>query len=725
MAHKVRWLTITMALVLAALPMVAPSQASAAGPYEILVLDESEAGALGMEVEHITDTSADGNIAVHAHYYGLYPTNNGIYVHFDVKISRLSPTDDISFETATAGCTQCTDPDCGLFWDTTRPAQPCYSRKGDGYTNFGVDQLDRNLVEIGGTSVFSVLGLKIIASSVQLDYCTNLEATWDDGKRRHDQFANQIAQKIMANYDAQTIALTLTPFSTSYSPGETVVISGSVTDASDSAPLAGASVAVNVAGTPLSATVDGAGVFSVNFAIPGDVGNVGYPVTVTASAPGYPDATEDVGFNVGDVPALSVTADTDKDSYLAGDTVVIQGSVTDGAAGVSGAAVAVNVSGSSMSTTADGSGGYRVEYPIAADAASGTFNVTVTATGTTSGSATAATTFTVGDVMSVEIETDKDLYLIGDTVYCTVTVKDSSGQPVQGASIDGTATYTGSGRSTVLSGTTDPSGQAPWTFLWGQTPGGDTLAEGKLKVELTATKSGLPDGTGSMLISGCGDKEKAATEDCLDCPEDCTCGPNEVCDPSSDFRNSDTMCSPKVAYVFVSNGLSAYHEWWASDDIAGIRKLYGSMGYKVPPNIYVDRIDDVAVYLSRPSTKAIAYAGHGEDPGGTPTIEVAAATGGNYGVKEAIAVNGKRDKGFLGVCQFGPYAAKWLDSKDKLEKILADRVEHPNLEYVFMFSCYSLDNLSMRDYLLKSGGTYWGYKGKLPGSASLVKSIKP
>jgi len=120
------------------------------------------------------------------------------------------------------------------------------------------------------------------------------------------------------------------------------------------------------------------------------------------------------------------------------------------------------VSGSPMSTTADGSGDYRVEFPIPADAAPSTFNVTVTATAD-SGSATAGTTFTVGDVMSVEIETDKDLYLVGDTVYCTITVKDPSGQLVGGVDVTGTATYTDSGRSTQLSGTTDPMGQSPWT----------------------------------------------------------------------------------------------------------------------------------------------------------------------------------------------------------------------------------------------------------------------
>jgi len=563
----------------------------------------------------------------------------------------------------------------------------------------------------------------LVVGSSKLDYGMN-QAVWDECLRRHSEFASAVAQKIRTSYAPQTIALSLTPFRSEYSPGETVVISGTVADSSDSSPLAGASLTIDVAGSPLAVTADGGGNFSVSFAIPGDVGMVGYPVTVTASAPGYPDVTQHTGFNVGAVPALSVTVGVDKAGYAPGDTAVISGRVVDGATGVSGASVSVTVSSATQVTTADGSGNYRVEYPIPAGAGPSTCNVSVTAT-TPKGSANGSTTFTVGQVMSVEIETDKDLYRIGDTVYCTITVKDPSGQPVAGADITGTATYTDSGRSTQLSGSTAATGQTSWTFTWGRTPGGATIAEGKLKVEITAAKSGMPDGAGSALIAGCGDLEKAPSEDCLDCREDCACGPDEVCDPSSDYRNGETMCGPKVAYVFISNGLSWYHEWWASDDIARIRKFYAAQGYTVPPSIYVDHINDIAPYLSRPSTRAIAYAGHGEEPGGKPTIEAEAATTGNYSVKAAIAATGKGDKGFLGVCQFGPYASKWVDSKDMLERILADRVERPNLDYVYMFACYSLDDTSMRDYLLRSGGTYWGYKGKLPGSGTLTKSVKP
>jgi hypothetical protein len=715
-------------LALVVLSVSTPHEASAAGPYEYLLLNQSEAGALGLEILQVIDNSADGNISLQGKYKGISQVDANMPINFSVNISRLSPTDDFSFEKVSANCKWagygCVSPDCRSWYLDTTYERPCYSRYEDGYTDFGLDGIDRNRCQIGGTTVFSVSGLKLVVGSSKLDYGMT-QAVWDDCLRRHNEFANAVAQKVRANYDPQTIALTLTPFSTSYAPGETVLISGNVADSSDSTPLAGASVAVNVAGKPFSTTADGAGDFSVSYDIPGDVGMVGYPVTVTASAPGYPDATENVGFNVGEIPALSVTVDTDKDGYAPGDTATISGRVTDGSAGVAGATVSVNVSGSTQTTIADGSGNYGLGFPIPTDAGQTTYSVSVTAT-TPTGSAAGSTTFTVGDVMSVEIDTDKDLYRIGDTVYCTITVKDSTGQAVAGADISGTATYTDSGRSTQLSGATDPMGQAPWTFTWGQTPGGDTVAEGKLKLDITATKSGQPDGTGSALISGCGDLEKAPTEDCLDCPQDCKCDEQkEVCDPSSDFRNGDTMCSPKVAYVFISEGLSAYHEWFASDDIAKIRKLYASWGYAVPPNIYVDHINQIAPYLSRPSTKAIAYAGHGEEPGGKPTIEAAEATTGNYSVKAAIADSGKTDKGFLGVCQFGPYAVKWVDFKDELEQILADRVAHPNLDYVYMFACYSLDDMSMRDYLLRSGGTYWGYPGKLPGTASLKKSVKP
>ena len=462
MARGAQWFAITLALVVISVSFSQPRAASASESYEYLLLSQSEASALGLEVMQVIDNSADGNIALQGKYQGTSQVDTGRHINFSVNISRLSSTDDFSFEKVSSSCKwpgyTCVSPNCRPVYGTFSE-RPCYSRYEDGYTDFGLDGIDRNRCTIGGTTVFSVSGLKLVVGSAKLDYGMS-QAVWDECLRRHNEFVNAVAQKVRSNYVTQTIALTLTPFSTSYSPGETAVIAGTVADSSDSTPLAGASVSVNVAGTPFSTTADSAGAFSVDFPIPGNVGMVGYPVTVIASVPGYPDATVSTGFNVGELPALAVSVDSDKDAYRPGDTAVIQGRVTDGAAGVSGASVSVTVSGSSQTTTSDGSGNYRVEYPIPSDAAPSTHSVSVTAT-TATGSASAGTTFTVGQVMAVEIETDKDLYRIGDTVHCTITVKDPSGQPVAGADISGTATYTRSGRSTQLSGSTDAMGQAP------------------------------------------------------------------------------------------------------------------------------------------------------------------------------------------------------------------------------------------------------------------------
>ncbi len=423
--------------------------------------------------------------------------------------------------------------------------------------------------------------------------------------------------------------------------------------------------------------------------------------------------------------AMTITVTTDKAAYVPGDTALISGNVSDSNGALAGVAVSVDVSGTILSATTDASGNYHVNFPIPADVSQVSYPTTATAAHAGYPSVSVNTIFSVQDALIVELSADADHYLIGDTVYFTIIVKDSKGNRVPSADLDITATRLGSGSTTNLAASTDGLGENVWSFIWGQGATGNTIAEGKLQIDVLASKTGYVDGSASKTLSGCGDLEKSELEDCLDCPEDCQCTANEICDPSGQYKSSESFCSPKVAYVFISKGLGWYHEWWASDDIKKIRRFYNSLGYTVPSNIYVDHINQIAKYLSRPSTKAIAYAGHGEDPGGTPTIEAAAATSGGYSIKTAIDTMSKNPGGFLYICQFETYAAKWIESKDKIDKIALGQVNHPNLEYAYLFSCYSLDDTSLRDYLLKSGGTYWGYKGKLPGNATLTKSIKP
>ena len=733
MKNRINLATILLAFMFTSLLLTIPAATSAAGPYEYLILNQSEASAMGLETVKIIDNSANDNIDVQGEYRGTSIVDQGMLIGFTAAISRLSPTDDISFDTALANCTLCANPgwgNCRVWsWYNIKTVfeRPCLSRFEDGYIDFGVNGIFRNRGSIGGTSVFSANGLKITITSAKLDYHMSQEV-WDEVKRRHNEFANLIAHKIRTTYDPQTIALTLTPLNSTYAPGETAVISGSVADTFDSTPLVGASITIDVSGTLLSTTANTTGNFSVQFDIPNAVSSVGtYPITVTASSSGYPDVSEATYLTVEEV-VLEVTVSTDKDAYAPGDTVVIQGQVTEGGTAVLGATVEITVvSEGTLSRTTDGSGGYRIEFQIPADAVPSTFSVLVTATTVTaSNPATANTTFTVGQTLTVTITCDKNHYLIGDTVYCTIKVNGAPNTPIPYADLTIKKTHLTTGRTINLTGLSDATGENIWTFTWGKDAAGHPINEGKLKIEVTASKSGYTDDDDTITLSGCGDLVHSDIEDCLDCPEDCACGPTETCDPSSDYKNQATMCSPMVAYVFISNGLGWYHEWWSSDDIRGIRKKYRKLGYRVPASIHVSHFSEIAPYLSRPSTKALAYAGHGEEPGGLPTIGVAAARPGSGTIimKDAIAAGSRQDGGFLFRCQSESYAAKWVESQDKLEEIAYNRKEHPDLDYVYNFSCYSLDDDSLMNYLVKKKGTYWGYPGKLPGSSGLIKRTK-
>ena len=460
---------------------------------------------------------------------------------------------------------------------------------------------------------------------------------------------------------------------------------------------------------------------------------IGAAPTVDSDGDGVPDGNDQcpgtpagVAVDANGCPGLNVTISVDKTEYSAGETAVIRGSVSDVSGAVAGAGITVDVSGWKGSATTDAAGNYQVKFPIPASVGQPSYAATATASHNGKTGISPSVTLSVGQVdLIVTMTTNKDHYYIGDTVYCKITVKDPKGEPVSRAQLQGTAKHLSSGRTTELSGSTNPMGENDWSFTWGQDNSGKTIAEGKLQIDITASKDNAK-GKTTVIICGCGDLEKAEVEDCLDCPEDCPCDPKkEVCDPSSVLSDRKTMCSPKIAYIFISNGLSSYEEWFISNKIKYARKLLQKLGYRVRPNIHVGHIEDIAQYLSRPSTKAIAYFGHGVDPGGIPTIEAAEATKGNYSIKEAITNRSKQHGGFLYTCQYDTYAAKWVENKDKIEKIAQDKADHPNLENAYIWACYSLDDYSLRDYLLESGGGYWGYRGVLPGDGALKFTDKP
>jgi len=417
-------------------------------------------------------------------------------------------------------------------------------------------------------------------------------------------------------------------------------------------------------------------------------------------------AVDDKGCPIG----MQLSVSTDKKTYSPGETVIvnIRGSVWDAKGGLTGASIAVDVSGTKLSATTDSSGKYKCEFPLPPEVTRGTYTVTATASYSGYPSVSKSTSFAVGAPLIVEISTDKENYLIGETVYCTITVKDAAtGKLVPYANLKTIATHLKSGKATELSGFTDGLGQNLLSFTWGKKESGEVIIEGKLKIEVTASKEGYADGYESIILSGCGDLECAEVEDCFDCFEDCKCGANEICDPLSKYTDPKTKCSPKVAYIFISNDpeLGAAQRLKMLPRINHIRKYYQSLGYKTS-TVYVDDIHDVARYLSRPSTKAIAYFGHATKP----SIEHSPPGDIQNNILQQFRVN---------------YGAKYPDLKEEIKNKAKERAAHPDLDYAYMFTCHSLDDTSLRDYLLHSGGTYWGDKGKLYGLWGLQESDKP
>ena len=420
---------------------------------------------------------------------------------------------------------------------------------------------------------------------------------------------------------------------------------------------------------------------------------------------------------------LQLSLNTDKSNYLPGETATISGNIADKNGPLSGASISIDINGKIANLVSRADGSYKLEFPLPANPTIFTYQVTATVSYSGYQDVTKQATFAIGQDMSVTITPDKDSYSIGDTVYCSIKVEDASGNPVPYTDLSIKTVRLVSNRTEKITGTTDALGENLWSFVWGKDAAGKTIAEGKLKIEISATKAGFNKASTELLISGCGDLIVDENEYCLDCPEDCPCGPQEVCDPSSDFKNSSNMCSPKSAYVFISQGVTPYQKMWILPLVYGIKNYYRKLGYKVV-EISENHINKIATYLSRPSTGAIAWFGHGEEPGGKATIEATDATTGGYSIKDAIDSQSKEAGGFLYRCQYEIYATKWVDIHDKIEEFASQRKEHPNLDYLYNHSCYSLDDDSLINYLLKDGGIYWGHRGVLSAVTPLTKVTK-
>ena len=431
---------------------------------------------------------------------------------------------------------------------------------------------------------------------------------------------------------------------------------------------------------------------------------------------------------------MVVSVTTDKKVYSPGETVLIKGSVKNEKGGIDGAVVEVNVEGTLLSANTDPFGNYTCP-PFLIPPSFNPMNYKVIAKATYSGypDKSQSTSFSVGKKkLLVKISTDKKNYLIGEEVKCTITVTDSSGIVVQNADLEITATRLKSGKTPIKSsGVTDPSGQYFCTFPWGKKTAGKPVIEGKLEIEVKAkflarsTKEVNAEGSNSIMVSGCGDgdlecsNQKEYCEDCFTCPEDCPCKPEEVCDPTSTQSDPKTKCSPKMAYVFVSenskHGLTSWEFFLLAPKIKAVTLNFRSFNYYTLV-MSSKNFPDVLKYLAKPSTRALAWFGHG----GFPSIE-------------SNGVMGRRDrKNFIDnvkqqyIDNFKKVLSgrKFKENKAEIIKAAHEHSQKPGFFFVYNHSCYSLQNTSLADYLLEPGGTYYGADGGIRCLSILKPYIK-
>ena len=427
---------------------------------------------------------------------------------------------------------------------------------------------------------------------------------------------------------------------------------------------------------------------------------------------------------------MVVGVTTDKKVYSPGENVIIKGFVKNEKGGIDGAAVAVNVQGTSLTATTDPFGNYTCP-PFPIPPTFNPINYKVVATATYSGypDKSQSTIFSVGKKeLLVKISTDKNNYLIGETVKCTITVTDSQGVEVPNADLTITAARLKSGKNPVVSyGVTDPSGKFFCTFPWGKKTAGKPIIEGKLKVDVRAkllarsAKEANAEGFNSIMVRGCGDgdlecsNQKEYCEDCFTCPEDCPCKPEEICDPTSTQSDAKTKCSPKMAYVFVSenskHGLTSWEFFLLAPKIKAVTLNFRSFNYYTLI-MNSKKFTDVLKYLAKPSTKALAWFGHG----GFPSIESNGVMGGHDRKNFINNVKQQYIDNFKKVLSVG----KFKENKAEIIKAAHERSQRPEFFFVYNHSCYSLQNTSLADYLLEPGGEYYGADGSI-GCLSILK----
>jgi hypothetical protein len=458
-------------------------------------------------------------------------------------------------------------------------------------------------------------------------------------------------------------------------------------------------------------------------------------------------AVDDKGCPIG----MQLSLSTDKKTYSPGETVIVSGSVRDAKSGgpISGANVVVDIN-PKVSTTTDSSGNYKKEVTLPSDISQGKHTVTVTASKTGYPDVSKTTSFNVGGEFKVSLETDKENYDVGDVIKINgvVTSPDPIGSDLE-LNLE-IRIYDSSGSVYRIQRTfidSDGSYDEQIKIFDKNKPGplGQEGEIGKWRIEAIAKKTGYPDAKAdkNIVVQGwCGDQicQNDNGEYCYNCSIDCKCEHGKICDPFSKptkYTDPKTKCSPKVAYIFISTdpNLDWRHKLMMKPRIKDIEKFYEKEGYKVirvvlqgteheiiiknkktKDKIWVANQKEIATRLAKPSTKAIAFFGHGGSrtyDSGVPFCDTWIPTLGGHSANVLWkAVFDKRKS---------EYKRLGLNDKDAGEKA-AERKGNIELDYAYMFACHSLDDKSLRDFLVCKGGKYWGEQGTLTGSWWLEES---
>ncbi|MBN1246144.1 MAG: hypothetical protein JXC32_00710 [Anaerolineae bacterium] len=253
------------------------------------------------------------------------------------------------------------------------------------------------------------------------------------------------------------------------------------------------------------------------------------------------------------------------------------------------------------------------------------------------------------------------------------------------------------------------------TFAWGETGGacrcvGNAVLQGDDCVCAAGYVKSL-DGLSCVLASEVVEPVTncPAGTNCLLNPDQCRCTNGMICDPIAQQNNvglgdPETYCAGKVAYVMISSELTPYERQWIHGKISAIRSFFTNAGYTTF-TVLVYSPGQVVELIAPPSTQAIAYFGHAIEP-----------------AIEDIAAGTLRNDIFTWLQK--QYAARGSTPNDAF-RLSDPRGKNLGLQFAYMHTCHSADNMSLRDYLVRSGGTYWGETGLLFAPQSLTRYPRP